>query len=57
MPALVAMRFNAGLRAKAERLAERGKPAKVVITATMRHLIILANTLIAEDRMWQPTPP
>lgn len=57
MPALVAMRFNAGWRAKAERLAERGKPAKVVITAVMRNLVILANTLIAQDRMWQPTPP
>jgi len=57
MPALVAMRFNAGLRAKAERLAERGKPAKVVITAIMRNLIVLANTLLAEDRLWQPTRP
>ena len=57
MPALVAMRFNAGLRAKAERLGQAGKPAKVVITALMRNLIVLANTLVAENRMWQPTPP
>ena len=57
MPALVAMRCNPPLRAKAERLAGRGKPPKVVITAVMRNLIVLANTLIAEDRLWQPERP
>lgn len=57
MPALVAMRCNAGLKAKAQRMATSGKPAKVVITAVMRNLIVLANTLIAADRLWQPTRP
>lgn len=57
MPALVAKRCNPGLRAKADRLAAKNKPPKVVITAIMRHLIVLANTLLAEDRLWQPERP
>lgn len=57
MPALVAMRFNPDLREKAQRLARNGKPAKVIITAVMRNLLLLANTLLAENRKWLPTPP
>jgi transposase len=45
MPA-VAIRYNAILRAFAERLKERGKPAKVVITAVMRKLVVLAFTIL-----------
>jgi transposase len=33
------------------------KPEKVAITAVMRKLIVLANTLIKEDRLWQPVRP
>lgn len=54
MPALVAMRFNRDLNEKASALTEQGKPAKVVITAIMRRLIVLANTLIAGGRKWTP---
>lgn len=57
LPALVAMRCNAPMRLKATRLKADGKPAKVIITAIMRNLILLANTLLAENRKWQPTPP
>ncbi len=52
MPALVATRFNPDLKAQYERLRERGKPAKIALTAIMRKLIILANTLIKDDRLW-----
>ncbi len=45
------------MKAKADRLAERGKPVKVVLTAVMRNLIVLADTLLAEDRLWQPECP
>jgi hypothetical protein len=31
--------------------------AGVIIVAIMRKLIVLANTLIASDRLWQPDPP
>jgi len=38
-------------------LVSRGKEPKVALTAVMRKLIILANTLIAENRKWQPQCP
>lgn len=40
-----------------ERLRANGKKAKVALTAVMRKLAILANTLIKENRQWQPTAP
>ncbi len=40
-----------------QRLIKQGKHPKVALTAITRKLIILANTLIAEDRCWQPTRP
>ena len=48
MPALVAMRFNPAMRSFAERLKSRGKPAKVIIVAVMRKLIVLAYTLLKD---------
>lgn len=39
------------------RLIQRGKHAKVALTAVMRKLVIIANTLIADDRVWQPAGP
>ncbi len=38
-------------------LVANGKPFKVALTAVMRKLVILANTLITENRNWSPTPP
>ena len=52
MPALVAIRFNADLKAKYLALREAGKPAKVAIVAIMRKLIITANALLRDNRMW-----
>ncbi len=40
-----------------QNLVRRGKNGKVALTAVMRKLIILANTLIAENRKWQPQCP
>jgi transposase len=54
MPAIVAMRFNADLKARYQALRKAGKPAKVAITALMRKLIELANTLVKNDRKWMP---
>ncbi|NIA68461.1 IS110 family transposase, partial [Pelagibius litoralis] len=34
-----------------------GKASKVALTAVMRKLVVLANTLIREQRLWQPTQP
>ena len=54
MAALSAARFNADLKAFYTRLVANGKQPKVALTAVMRKLITLANTLIREDRLWQP---
>jgi len=52
MPALVALRFNPDMKAKYQQLKNAQKPSKVAITAIMRKLIILANTLVKKDKMW-----
>jgi transposase len=54
MPALVAMKKNPDLSPKYDQLRAAGKPHKVALTALMRKLIQLANTLISEGRTWQP---
>lgn len=57
MPALVATRFNEDLKRKYDDLIDRGKPAKLAITAIMRKIVILANALIRDDRVWTPQNP
>lgn len=57
MPALVAARYNPDLTAKYTQLIAAGKPAKVAITAIMRKLIVLANSLIAQKRIWVEIRP
>ena len=52
MPALVAARFNADMTGTYKRMIGAGKPAKVAITALMRKLIVLANALLRDDRIW-----
>jgi transposase len=53
MPALVAARFNTDMKAAYSRLTQAGKPAKVAINAVRRKLIVLANALLRDNRMWQ----
>ena len=43
--------------AKYTALIAAGKPAKVAVIALMRKLIILANTLIRENREWVENRP
>jgi transposase len=57
MAALSAARFNADLKRFYDRLIAHGKQPKVALTAVMRKLIALANTLVREDRLWQPAHP
>lgn len=52
MPALVATRYNADMKAKYQAMTAAGKPAKVAITTIMRKLIILANALLRANRPW-----
>jgi len=57
MASVSAVRWNCDLKAFYERLRRAGKPFKVAITAVMRKLLILANTLLKEGRAWSATPP
>ena len=52
MPAVVAIRCNPNLKRKYEALVAKGKPRKVALTAVMRKLLVLANTLVQQDRIW-----
>ena len=54
MPALVAIRFNAPLKAKYLAMRAAGKPAKVAIVAIMRKLVVIANALLRDARTWSP---
>lgn len=56
MAALTAKRCNEKLRTFAERLHRAGKPFKVVITACMRKLLIILNTLVRDGAKWSPHP-
>ena len=53
MAALVAIQRNTAIAAYAAGLKKRSKPAKLVITAVMRKLIVMANALLKADRLWK----
>lgn len=57
MAAHAAARFNPALKALYDRLVAVGKAKKLALTAVMRKLVVLANTLLKEDRPWAPHPP
>ena len=57
MPAVAALRWNPDLAEVYRRLSERGKPGKVALVAVMRKLIVVANTLVRQDRTWLPVAP
>jgi len=52
MAALSARRFNPQLKAFADRLAGKGKPAKVVLVAVARKLLVLANAVLRTRKPW-----
>jgi transposase len=54
MAAVTASRCNPDLKAFYGRLRAAGKAAKLALTAVMRKLVLLANTLVREDRHWMP---
>lgn len=56
MAALAAARANPALKAFRDRLRDKGKPHRVVLTAVLRKLVVLANALVRDDRLWQPKP-
>ncbi|WP_244274665.1 IS110 family transposase [Labrenzia sp. OB1] len=56
MPALVTSKFNPDMAAKYKAMRRERKPEKVALTAIMRKLIELANTLIKQNRTWTQKP-
>ena len=53
MAAMSATLFNPEMAEFHGRLKERGKPHKVAVTAVMRKLIVTANALLRDRRMWE----
>jgi transposase len=56
MATLVATRFNPRIKAFYLRLLADGKPKKVALTAAMRKLLTILNTLIKNDELWNTEP-
>ena len=52
MAALVAIQHNPVMRLFADKLKRNGKPAKVVITAVMRKLIVTLNAILRSGEPW-----
>ena len=57
MAATTASRHNNDLKIVFERLKASGKAHKVAITALMRKLVVLANALLRDQRLWSPEAP
>lgn len=56
MAALVGARHNPVLKAFYQRLRAAGKPAKVALTACMRKLLVILNSMIRGGQRWQNEP-
>jgi transposase len=54
MAALSARNCNPVIRQFAQRLEDEGKAFKVVITACMRKLLIILNTMVRNQTLWTP---
>jgi transposase len=54
MAALTAKRCNPVIRAFAQRLEANGKPFKLVMTACMRKLLVILNTMLKTNSPWNP---
>jgi transposase len=56
MAALSAIRFNPAIREFYQRLRSHGKEFKVALTACMRKMLVILNTLVRNDCLWSPLP-
>ena len=57
LAAVTAKTFNPPMKAFFQRLTANGKATKQALVAVARKLIILANTLVRADRLWQAEAP
>ncbi len=53
MAAMSAVRFNPRLKAFYQRLLDAGKKPKVAITACMRKLLVILNTMVKNNTVWR----
>jgi transposase len=54
MAAFTACRFNPAIRDMAARLKQKGKAYRVILTACMRKLLVILNTMIRNQTLWTP---
>jgi len=54
MPVLVAIKHNLVMKRFYERLLESGKNKMTAIIATMRKLLVILNTMIKNNQVWNP---
>ena len=57
MATLTARTYNPLIKAMAERLTKAGKPFKVMMTACLRKLLTLLNTMVRNKEAWRPECP
>ena len=57
MAALSATRVNPVIREFYQRLVEAGKPKKLALTACMRKLLTILNSMVRHGRHWDPALP
>jgi transposase len=55
MAALSAIRWNEVISKFYQRLQSQGKKFKVAITACMRKILVILNTLVRNDCLWSPS--
>jgi transposase len=56
MARLVATRFHPRIKAFYQHLLKQGKPKQAALTAAMRKLLTIVNTLIEHDELRNPEP-
>ena len=54
MAALVGVRHNSVLKVFYQRLRAAGKPGKVALTACMRKLLTIINSMLRHRQPWSP---
>lgn len=56
MAALIGARYNPVLKAMKQRLADKGKPAKVILVALINKLMTLLNAIVRDRSEWRHIP-
>ena len=57
MAALASVRFNPVIKDFYQRLIASGKPPKVALTACMRKILVILNSMVKNMSYWQPPTP